>query len=311
MNCNIANSGSVSTMVSGGTYPFTYNWSTGENTTNLDSLFEGVYIVTISDNNGCTSVSTISISLPVYLDAQINVFSDYNGYDVSCYGSSDGMINVEVTQGTSPYTFLWSHGSTNQSFDNMMAGIYVVQVTDSMGCVFKDTLHLYQPSELNVAPMVVAPNCPSVDDGSIQLNLVGGIPPYSFAWSNQVFDEDIFNLGAGTYTVSVSDVNGCNLLYEVSMDYQHQECLFIPDAITPNGDGYNDVWQIRGIELYPSAYIEIYNRWGQIMFKSNRGYTKKWDGTFNDKNLPIDTYFYVIKLNEKLEALIGPITIIR
>ncbi|MEA3446576.1 MAG: gliding motility-associated C-terminal domain-containing protein, partial [Bacteroidota bacterium] len=311
VNCNSTTSGSVSCLVSGGTYPFTYVWSTGANTQNLDSLTNGMYMLTVSDYNGCTSSGTVEIFLPVYVNADLNVLSNYNGFNVSCYGADDGMVNVNVLQGTPPYTYQWSNGASGQSLDNLFAGVYAVIITDAVGCSFIDTLQLFQPPELHVSPLVVAPNCPTVDDGSIQLNVNGGIPPYSFAWSNQEFTEDIFNLPAGTYTITVSDVNGCNLIYQEFIDYEYQECLFIPSAITPNGDGYNDVWQIRGIELFPDTYIEIYDRWGQVMFKSNRGYTQKWDGTFDGKKLPIDTYFYVIELNDGSEPIIGPLTIVR
>jgi gliding motility-associated-like protein len=150
-----------------------------------------------------------------------------------------------------------------------------------------------------------------VADGNIQLNTNGGNPPYSFVWSTQEYTEDILGLDAGTYTVTISDINGCVFYYSDILEYQYQECLFIPTAITPNADGYNDVWQIRGIELYPKIYIEIYDRWGQILFKSDKGYTQKWDGTYEGKNLPVDTYYYVIQLNEGSEPLIGQITIVR
>jgi gliding motility-associated-like protein len=87
--------------------------------------------------------------------------------------------------------------------------------------------------------------------------------------------------------------------------------LKIPDAFSPNGDGINDLWNIMGIHLYPSAMITIYNRWGQMVWKSETGYQVPWDGRSRGKSLPIDSYHYFIELHERTKPIIGTVTIVR
>jgi gliding motility-associated-like protein len=90
-----------------------------------------------------------------------------------------------------------------------------------------------------------------------------------------------------------------------------EACLVIPDAFSPNGDGINDVWNIKGIHLNPDATITVFNRWGQMLWRSERGYPVPWDGRSRGEDLPIDSYHYVIDLHNGLAPLIGAITIIR
>ncbi len=91
----------------------------------------------------------------------------------------------------------------------------------------------------------------------------------------------------------------------------NRSCLNIPTAFTPNGDGYNDTWVIDNIQLYPEAVIEIYNRWGELIFRSDKGYDNPWDGTFRGRELPIDSYYYVIDPGKGKEPFTGTVTIIK
>ena len=85
----------------------------------------------------------------------------------------------------------------------------------------------------------------------------------------------------------------------------------IPDAFSPNGDGINDVWNIKGIDLYPSARITICNRWGQVLWKSDMGYPVPWDGVSRGKALPVDSYYYIIQLHDSPRPIVGIVTIVR
>ena len=87
--------------------------------------------------------------------------------------------------------------------------------------------------------------------------------------------------------------------------------LVIPDAFSPNGDGINDVWNIKGIDLYPTARITICNRWGQVLWKSERGYPVPWDGVSRGKALPVDSYYYFIELRGRPRLIVGTVTIVR
>lgn len=87
--------------------------------------------------------------------------------------------------------------------------------------------------------------------------------------------------------------------------------LEIPKAFSPNGDGINDVWNVKGIQLYPTSEITIYNRWGQMVWKSERGYPNPWDGRSEGKDLPIDSYHYVISLKKGSKFIVGDVTIVK
>jgi gliding motility-associated-like protein len=88
-------------------------------------------------------------------------------------------------------------------------------------------------------------------------------------------------------------------------------CLVIPEAFSPNSDGKNDEWNIGLIELYPDVEITIYNRWGESVWKSGRGYPKPWNGTSNGRDLPLDSYHYFIDLHNGSRPIIGTVTIVR
>jgi gliding motility-associated-like protein len=90
-----------------------------------------------------------------------------------------------------------------------------------------------------------------------------------------------------------------------------EDFLEIPDAFSPNRDGINDTWNIKGIHLNLSSVITIYNRWGQMIWQSERGYPVPWDGTSRGKELPVDSYHYVIDLHNRLKPIVGDVTIVK
>jgi len=113
-----------------------------------------------------------------------------------------------------------------------------------------------------------------------------------------------------TYTLSVTDINGCMSSDSVRVTIITD--VIVNDGLSPNGDGINDVWEIANIEQFPDALVEVYNRWGELLF-SSIGYKEKWNCKYNNNDLPVGTYYYVINLNSDLhkEPLTGPITILR
>jgi gliding motility-associated-like protein len=111
--------------------------------------------------------------------------------------------------------------------------------------------------------------------------------------------------------VTVTDLNGCSAHNNIILNAISEACLVIPNAFSPNGDGINDIWNIKGIHLYPSAMITIYNRWGQILWRSERGYPVSWDGRSRDNALPVDSYHYFIDLHDRSKPLVGVVTIVR
>jgi len=114
---------------------------------------------------------------------------------------------------------------------------------------------------------------------------------------------------SGDYTVAVTDANGCLQQQTVTVGVAGVDCLTVYEIITPNGDGSNDTWRIRNAGLYPDAEVFVYTRWGKLVYNS-RNLADEWDGRYNGKLLPNDSYHYVIHLNDGSEPRTGVITII-
>jgi gliding motility-associated-like protein len=122
--------------------------------------------------------------------------------------------------------------------------------------------------------------------------------------------DSLVNLSPNLYQVTVSDANGCKSISDYQIFNNSNDCLTIWTSFSPDGDGVNDVWNIGHIELYPENTVQIFNRWGALLFES-KGYSQPWDGTWQNKELPAETYYYVINLGDGSDILTGTVTIIR
>jgi subtilisin-like proprotein convertase family protein len=197
--------GLVSTAVTGGTPPFTYLWSTGATSPGIGNLAAGTYTVTVTDSQGCSATGTASVAVgsPVTLgQAQA---------DVSCHGGTDGSAIVYVQSGNGGYTYQWSNGATTQNIGNLTAGTYTVTVTDALMCTAVASVQVSQPAAISVVVAFVQNvSCFGKNDGYVNLNVSGGTGSYTFKWSISSTQEDLFNIPAGTYSVTVCDGNGCS-----------------------------------------------------------------------------------------------------
>jgi gliding motility-associated-like protein len=143
----------------------------------------------------------------------------------------------------------------------------------------------------------------------IEVFASGGVQPYVYSYDGNTWQtSNIFtNLPSGVYTISIMDDNYCLISKEIFLD----ESLSIPNFFTPNGDGYNDTWVITGLYHYPDAVVQIFDRFGKKLYSST-GADFSWDGTYAGKELPSETYWYVITLDSnKKQVLKGSITIKR
>jgi gliding motility-associated-like protein len=164
-----------------------------------------------------------------------------------------------------------------------------------------DTITLVQPDSLfAVLTVIQYPNghnvtLHGVPDGSIEMEVFGGTVPYNYHWSNGYLTEDLHNIGAGTYTVLITDANGCT--YDAAATLNEPFVLEMPTGYSPNGDGWNDYFVVHGVESYPDNNIEVYNRWGNIVY-SKENYMNQWNGHNNNgDDLPDATYFVVLTIN--------------
>src|SRR5690606_8474173 len=177
--------------------------SNGESTQDISALIAGDYTVTVTDANGCTATETITITEPDELTLS------YTPVNVSCFGGSNGSIDLSVTGGTGSYTYAWSNGESTQEISTLIAGDYTVTVTDANGCTATETITFTEPDELILSYTPVNVSCFGESNGSIDLSVTGGTGFYTYAWSNGESTQDISTLIAGDYTVTVTDTNGC------------------------------------------------------------------------------------------------------
>lgn len=211
VSCFGFNDGSIDISVTGGTSPYSFSWTGPDgfeaDIEDLVDLLTGEYEVTITDAQQCTAVlSDILIGQPDELIASVVAVED-----ASCAGLENGAIDIDVVGGTPPYTYVWSNGASSQDLTNVGAGSYSVTVTDDNGCV--DTIEdilIEDPSGLEVTvESLENVSCYGLEDGAININVIGGTPPYTYAWSNGASSEDISGLDAGTYSVTVTDSQLC------------------------------------------------------------------------------------------------------
>jgi gliding motility-associated-like protein len=198
------NNGDATVNVTGGTGPYTYLWNNSQTTATDTALAGGTYNVTVTDANGCTTTATVTVT-----NTGAPTVTLQSSSNISCFGGSDGSATVNATGGQSPYTYAWSPtGGTNASAQGLAAGTYTVTVTGADGCAQTQTVTLTAPTAIQVTNTVTPENC-GAGDGSVSASVSGGTPGYTYVWSTSATISSINNLSAGTYSVTVTDANGC------------------------------------------------------------------------------------------------------
>jgi len=203
VNCFGGSDGSINLTVTGGTPGYTYLWSNGATTKDLTGIPAGAYTVTVTDANGCTKTTSATVTQPPVLVLTTTVTN------VSCFEGANGAIDLTVSGGTSPYTYLWSNGMTTMDISGLIAGTYTVTVTDAHGCTKTTSATVTQPPVLSLSTQITALSCFGGNTGAIDLTVTGGTPAYTYLWSNGATTQDVSNLSSGTYTVTVTDSKGC------------------------------------------------------------------------------------------------------
>jgi PKD repeat protein len=204
--CNGACNGTASVAVAGGNPPFTYLWSDPLNqiTPTATNLCPGLYTVSVTDDLGCLVKDTISIYQPSILT---NTISSNNPL---CNGGCNGSVSVSAFGGTAGYSYLWNNGQTNSTATNLCSGSFTVTITDSNGCTLTANSTLTDPPAITVSGVITHANC-GQPDGGVDITVSNGTAPYSFVWSNGANTQDLINVVAGTYCVTITDVNGCSV----------------------------------------------------------------------------------------------------
>jgi hypothetical protein len=206
VSCFGGSNGIASVTVSGGTFPYTYAWAPlGGTGSSISGRPAGDYTCTITDGNGCTLVKTVTISSPAAFLATTTKT------DVSCSGGSNGTATVTPSGATAPYSYSWSPtGGSNASASGLSAGDYTVTVQDGNFCVYTVEITINEPDPLLLIPSQINVSCKGDSNGEASVNVTGGTPSYTYLWSpSGGTAATATGLAAGTYTVTVTDANGC------------------------------------------------------------------------------------------------------
>ena len=226
-SCTGAGDGALDLFVGGGTPPYSFLWSNGQIGKSIDELPSGDYRVTVTDVNGCTLSDNITLGEPNPLQANVVTTAD-----VTCFSEANGGLAVFAQGGTPPYQYTWFNedvtlGAATTAIDNLASGFYTVEVIDSKGCRVTIDRVVNQPlAPLRATMTPTHVTCLENNDGSIDLTVEGGTPPYRYAWSNGARSEDITNLTAGVYEVLVIDNNNCSV--------GTKTLVITPNEITPS-----------------------------------------------------------------------------
>ena len=205
VSCFGFSDGSATVSVSGGTPGYSYLWGNGQTSATAVGLVAGTYVVTVTDANGCTATDNITLSQPVQLSVTASVLQD-----VSCNGGTDGQAIATVSGGRPAFSYLWTNGQTTATATNLSATTHTVTVTDAGGCTATASATPTEPPALTVSLAVSsAVSCNGAADGAITATPAGGTPTYSYVWSDGQTTATATGLTAGTYSVTITDANGC------------------------------------------------------------------------------------------------------
>jgi len=326
--CSSSNDASINLNVTGGTSPYSFNWSDmsgnfSSTNQDIDSLFAGTYYVLVTDTNGCTANDTV-ILLP-----GLEIIANAGPEDtLVCFGDSLSLTGISL--GANNPSTSWnllgtgvsSNSTLNYTFDDPASTTYdFVFVVSEQTCTVQDSI------KVTVAPL------PTVDAGdSIVLGFgdpftLGGSPTgplnSSYIWTpltNFYSEADSINENpeievnsSEVYIVFVTDSNGCVNSDTIKVDLIPN--IVAPSAFSPNGDGINDSWIIQNLEQYTNTTVRVYNRWGSLVYDRDQVGGDNWTGNGNNsKPIPVGTYYFIIEydgFDGQKNNITGPITIIR
>ncbi|MBL7826328.1 MAG: T9SS type A sorting domain-containing protein, partial [Saprospiraceae bacterium] len=234
VSCFGGSNGAATALGAGGNNNFTYAWSNGGTGATITNLTAGIYIVSVTDGENCTSTTSATISEPELLAANATATGQ------TANGINDGTATANPSGGTAPFTYLWNNDATTQTITGLAPGNYSVVVTDANGCTTQQsvTVNSYNCA-LSGSIVGTDVTCFGANNGTATVSFVGGTEPFTYAWSNGETTASISGLNAGIYTVNVNDANNCPAVLSIQITTPNE---LLANAVSTNetGIGSND-----------------------------------------------------------------------
>lgn len=288
-------------------------WSNSGTGAQNTTLCAGQYSVTVTDGLGCAFVWSDSLTYPAGIATSLSAINP-----VSCHGECDGVVRVTVSGGIAPYTVKWSTTQVDQvaapggysQAVNLCGGDYNVTVTDKLGASYTFPVAVPEPAEIAITFATVDPTTFNSCNGELIADAPGANEPLTFTWSGSYGHSGETQRAEGLCSGEIvefiiTDANGCTGIARDTIAYPEDGCYQVRPVITPgNQDGNNDYVIITCIEAVPNT-IEIFNRWGQLVFETtnydNSG--NVWKGlTKNGQPLAEGVYFYVLSYTDPIRG---------
>jgi gliding motility-associated-like protein len=265
------------------------------------------YILSVT-KNACTITDTVHITM---FDPQLSGIDSVSTKDNTCFGGQNGAIEIFMHDTGIPYQYSIDGGERKQNkslFENLRSGDYRIQVSEDSVCFadYSVPVSIGPVDSIQIEYRVRSPRCKTCRDGRLNLVISGGWGGYLVTLSGIPVEAVTESLAIGDYTLSVTDARGCTKTVDIEV-----EEINIPNVITTNGDGLNDLWKIPVLSYYPDAIVKVYTIGGKMVMESEKGYPFPWDGKNNGVYLPSGTYYYLINLGSGDEQLSGYLTILR
>ena len=267
VSCDPGNDGTVEVIATGGEGPYSYLWGTGETSSQLTGLEAGIYSVLVTDDQGCEKTGEVTIE-------QASLSTDLYTQKVGCSGMDDGMAEVMVLQGNPPYDYNWSTGDTTQLINELSVGDYWVEITDEQNCTMLHNFSIVQDTleyQLNTFDI----ECYGYYTGYAIVEIVNGVPPFTFLWSTGDTTNFISSIGAGDYNVIVTDDLACShttdfLIFEPE-EFSAQNTSTPDDPETADGEGTATVFVTGGIPPYYYQWYDQYYQTNQTAINLTAG----------------------------------------
>ncbi|MCX7744694.1 MAG: gliding motility-associated C-terminal domain-containing protein, partial [Flavobacteriales bacterium] len=251
VNCFGGNDGSISTNTTGGTAPYTWTINGNPGGPNFTNLTAGNYNIQVTDDNGCVDNAVVNVGQPAAALSASGIV-----VNPLCNGQNNGSIDLNVVGGTSPYQYAWNNGSIDEDIHQLSAGNYAVVITDAQSCQTTINFTVMQPDPLALDATVKNILCHGLMNGYIDLQVTGGVTPYQYFWNTGANSQDLTQIGAGTYTVTVLDDNQCMIqatyvlqdVAPIEIQTEEEYTIFVGEEVVLNANvsggagGYTYLW---------------------------------------------------------------------